>query len=73
MGCLSRHPNINLHEFNEFYLIDLLDKLLEENENGFLLGDFDIKLLKIMTKTPKQMNFLIPCLLIYSYPRYFNQ
>ena len=36
---------MNLNEFNEFYLNNLLDKLSKENKTVFLLGDFNINFL----------------------------
>ena len=50
---------MNLTNSNKF-----CDKLSKENKTLLLLGDFHINL---MTKKPEQMNFLIPCLLIYFY------
>ena len=45
MGCIYRHPHMNLNEFNDYYINNLLDKLSKENKTVFLLGDFDIDLL----------------------------
>ena len=42
IGCIYKHPGINLNEFNKFYLNNLLDKLSKENKTVFLLGDFNI-------------------------------
>ena len=36
---------MNINEFNDDYLNELLDKLFKENKNIFLLGDFNINLL----------------------------
>ena len=36
---------MNLNEFNELYLNNLLDKLSKENKTVFLLGDFNINFL----------------------------
>ena len=44
-GCIYKHPNININEFNDDYLNKLLDKLSKENKTIFLLGDFNIDLL----------------------------
>ena len=41
-GCIYKHPNINLNEFNEYYLNDFLDKLSIENKTVLLFGDFNI-------------------------------
>ena len=36
---------MDLNEFNDYYLNNLLDKLSKENKTVFLLGDFNIDLL----------------------------
>ena len=41
VGCLSKHPNMDVSEFNKNYLNTLLDKLSKENKQVFL-GDFSI-------------------------------
>ena len=48
---------MNLNEFNEFYLNNLLDKLSKENKTVFLLGDFNIKLLNYDQDTSKNEFF----------------
>ena len=45
VGCIYKHPNMNINEFNDDYLNELLDKLSKENKTMFLLGDFNINLL----------------------------
>ena len=37
---------MDLNEFNDNYLNTLLDKILKENKSVFLLGDFNVDLLK---------------------------
>ena len=37
---------MNLHEFNDSYLNILLEKISKEKKNVFLLGDFNVDLLK---------------------------
>ena len=46
IGCIYRHPNMELNEFNEDYLNVLLHKISKENKSVFLLGDFNVDLLK---------------------------
>ena len=46
IGCLYRHPSMELSEFNNHYLSNLLDNLSEENKTVVLLGDFNADLLK---------------------------
>ena len=45
IGCIYKHPSMNINEFNDDYLKELLDKLSKENKIIFLLGDFNINLL----------------------------
>ena len=45
IGCIFKHPNMNINEFNNECLNELLDKLSKENKTIFLLGDFKINLL----------------------------
>ena len=45
VGCIYRHPDMQLNEFNDYYINNLLDKLSKENKTVFLLGDFNIDLL----------------------------
>ena len=42
VGCLYKHPNMDVSDFNKNYLNTLLDKLSDENKKVFLLGDFNI-------------------------------
>ena len=47
VGCIYRHPDNNIDDCNTNYLKPLLQKLSEESsKNIFLLGDFNIDLLK---------------------------
>ena len=46
IGCLYRHPSVELSEFNNHYLSNLLDNLSHENKTVVLLGDFNTDLLK---------------------------
>ena len=42
----DRHPSMELSEFNNHYLSNLLDNLSDENKTVVLLGDFNKDLLK---------------------------
>ena len=44
-GSIYRHPRMDLNEFNDYYINNLLDKLSKENKTVFLLGDFYVDLL----------------------------
>ena len=46
IGCIYRHPSMELLEFNNDYLTNLLDTLSSENKTVVLLGDFNADLLK---------------------------
>ena len=46
VGCIYRHPCMQQSEFNEEYLKPLSEKLISENKEVILLGDFNIDLLK---------------------------
>ena len=41
-GCIYKHPNLVITEFNEGYLQPLLDKLFLENKDIILMGDFNV-------------------------------
>ena len=45
IGCIYKHPDMNINEFNDGYLNELLDKLFKESKTLFLLDDFKINLL----------------------------
>ena len=49
VGCVYRHPVIDLNEFNYYYLHDLLHKLSSENKSVTLLGSFNFDLMKYDT------------------------
>ena len=46
LGAVYRHPTMDLIEFNDNYANKLLDSITRENKTTFLLGDFNIDLLK---------------------------
>ena len=52
IGCIYRHPNMDLDEFNDNYLNTLLDKISKENKSVFLLDDFNVDLLKYGKHAP---------------------
>ena len=51
LGVIYRHPTMDLNEFNDKYVHKLLDNIAKENKT-FLLGDFNIALLKFDSHTP---------------------
>ena len=50
-GCIYKHPNMSINEFNDNFLLPLLDKISKSNKQCFLMGDFNIDLLKKDSKT----------------------
>ena len=46
IGYIYKHPNMKINESNDYYFNKLLDKSSEENKTIFLLGYFNINLLK---------------------------
>ena len=52
IGCIYRHPNMDLDEFNDNYLNSVLDKISKENKSVFLFGDFNVYLLKYEKHAP---------------------
>ena len=46
MGCIYRHPTMDLNEFNCHYPNALLEKLAKEQKTVFLVGDFNVDSLK---------------------------
>jgi len=47
IGCIYRHPKMDLNEFNDHFLNELLGNLSKENKRVFLMGDFNVDLLNI--------------------------
>ena len=45
-GCIYRHPCMQHSELNDEYLKPLSKKLISENKEVILIGDFNIDLLK---------------------------
>ena len=46
VGCIYRHPHMEITEFNEHFLTKLISNLKKEKKDVLLLGDFNIDLLK---------------------------
>ena len=49
-GCIYKHPHMSVNEFNDNYLLPLLDKISNLNKKCLLVGDFNIDLLKSHSK-----------------------
>ena len=52
VGCLYKHPNMDVFDFNKNDLTTLLDRLSKENKQVFLLGDYNINLLNYNDHQP---------------------
>ena len=52
IGCIYRHPNMDLNYFNNDYLNPLLAKLSKEKKTVFLLGDYNVDLSKYKQHSP---------------------
>ena len=59
VGCIYRHPVMDLNEINDYYRNELLHKLSSENKSVILFGDFNVDLMKYNKIIIQQMNFLI--------------
>ena len=51
VGCIYKHPNMDVLEFNN-YLNQVLEKVSKEQKQFFLLGDFNINLLNYNVHQP---------------------
>ena len=49
-GCFYKHPHMSIADFNLIYLTPLLEKSNKEDKLCFLIGDFNIDLMKIDSK-----------------------
>ena len=47
IGCIYRHPSMDLGVFNEEYLTPFMETFNKEDKKKYLLGDFNVDLLKI--------------------------
>ena len=52
MGCINCHHHIDLNEFNDYFVNNLLDKFSKENKTVFLLADFNTGLLNYDQVSP---------------------
>ena len=42
IGCIYKHPKQRTHDFNENYILSLMDKLSREKKNLLIMVDFNI-------------------------------
>ena len=70
VGCIYKHPNMNINEFNDDYLIALLDKLSEENKTIFFLGDFNFNMLNYDIHPPTSDFVDLPAAISDHLPRF---
>ena len=66
IGCIYKHPLLDIDEFNTLFC-QVLDKISRENKEVYLLGDFNIDLLKVQQDSHIDdyynllcSNFLVP-------------
>ena len=71
VGCIYRHPTMDIKEFNEDYLTPLMGKLAKENKHIYLTGDFNIDLMKTEDNTSTSnyldtltSNFFVPHIIL---------
>ena len=71
VGCIYRHPSMDLNEFNEEFFNPLMEKIGSEDKKLFLMGDFNIDLLRVDVDTPTTnffdvvtANLLVPQIII---------
>ena len=57
IGCIYKHPNMEVSDFNEFHLEKILKITSKENKKVVLMGDFNIDILKYDIDT-NASNFL---------------
>ena len=43
IGCIYKHPKQGTHDFNENYILPLMDKLSREKKDILIMDDFSIK------------------------------
>ena len=67
VGCIYRHPCMEVTEFNDVFLQNILEKLSYENKEIIIMGDFNIDILKYDTNSDSAMfldnmyeNLLLP-------------
>ena len=46
VGCIYRHPCMEVTEFNDVFLQNILEKLSYENKEIIIMGDFNIDILE---------------------------
>ena len=66
VGCIYKHPTLHINDFTNDFISSFLLKLQKESSKRlFLLGDFNIDLLKY------EINLLILLVLTFCYLLYF--
>ena len=60
-GCIYRHPNTSIQDFNLNFLSPLISKLSLESKLCFIMGDFNIDLIKSSTNMSISNFYQIMC------------
>ena len=58
IGCIYKHPKQGTHDFNENYILPLMDKLSREKKDILIMGDFNINLLNYNNDKDTTTTFL---------------
>ena len=64
-GCIYKHPNMSISEFNSDFLVPLLNKISLEKKKVILLGDYNINLLNC--DSDKNTSEFLELMLSYSF------
>ena len=65
VGCIYKHPNISISEFNSDFLVPFLNKISLEKKEVILLGDYNINLLNC--DSDKNTSEFLELMLSYSF------
>ena len=65
-GCIYKHPHISRADFNLTCLTSLLEKLNKEDKLCFLMGDFNIDLMKMDSKFDNSQFYNTMCSYFFS-------
>ena len=56
VGCIYKHPSMDVGDFNNNFLNNILDKVSKEQKFVLLSGDFNISLLNYNYHRPTNIN-----------------
>ena len=70
IGCIYKHPKQGTHDFNENYILPLMDKLSREKKDILIRGDFSINLLNC--KNDKDTTTFLDTIFSNSFPPFIT-